>query len=249
MTALREAPIRKARTSFGIDLDDPHTLLTRDQYDLLVQVCYDDICSGRVNEKYLKVIIVGLPERVRMDEQGLQQTKSQAIITGVPERIKTDKGGVEKAMEHLILLASRMVKGEECLWCEEPYLSPTRGSAQLRRQFAKAMKKLDEISQELALPWSMSDRSQFALDKLCSIQPTYYGPVDHLLQHSEYNVDSQNLVYLSMWCHNNENWKDGEDQEVVKFICHCWDTGMEGSHDKYCFWGENGDGSDQVYEP
>ena len=247
MAALGQDPIIKPRTPSGSALDNPYTLLTKDQYDLLIKKCYRDICSGTLNEQYLKVIIIGLPERVKMDEQGAEQAKFQAIITGLPERVKTDKMGVEKAMEHLVSLASRMVKGEECLWCKEEYVSPTRGPAELHQHFAQAMKKLDEISQERGIKWTMSGRSQFALDRLGSIHPTYYQPVQYLLEHGVYRVNPENEMYQTMWCHDNENWYDDEEEGVSKFTCHCWDVGTEGSHMKFCYWDEDGEGSGQVY--
>jgi len=125
MIILGEDLITKANVPLDNALDNPRTLLAKDQYDFLIQKCYEDICSGKFNEKYLKIIIAGLLERVRMDEQIVEQAEFQAVITGIPEQVKTDKMGVETAVEHLILLASRMVKGEECLWCQEEYESPT----------------------------------------------------------------------------------------------------------------------------
>jgi hypothetical protein len=181
-----------------------------------------------------------------VDEQGEEEEKFQAVITGLPERVRTDKMGVAGAMEQLILLASRMVKGEECLWCEEEYVSPTRGPAELHQQFAQAMKKLDAISQERGIQWTMSTRSQFALDRLGSIDHTNYGPVQYLLEHGSYRVNPDNKMYQTMWCHDNVNWYDGQE-EKLKHTCHCWDNGMEGCHEKYCYWGEHGDGAGDVY--
>jgi len=67
------------------------------------------------------------------------------------------------------------------------------------------MKKLDEISQELGLRWTMSDRSQFALDKLGAIYSSHYGPVQHLLEHGAYRVNPHSEMYQTMWCADNVN--------------------------------------------
>jgi hypothetical protein len=214
-----EDPIKKAKTAV---LMNTGAILppkpTKEQINLTVRDCYNDIVQGKVYENYI-----------------------EAIHDTIVSSYKENRYGEKEGVEQLVSLASRLVKGEECLECMISFQSPTRGSDVLHRVLCEGIHKIVGDERDADKQWSLSLKSRSALDKLCRIFPTPYRPLRYLLG----KKNPWSRMYETMWCHVNVHSIGGhgkDDKGEQKMICKCWDEGYEGVHCKTCYWGEHGEG-------
>jgi len=194
---------------------------TKEQITLAYQDCYYDIVKGKVDENYIDSI-------------------RHAVVSYLLKDGRIYEKSVQEAVEQLLYLASRMVKGENCLECGIDYTSSIRGSDELHEILAEGVGEIVRHAKEVGVEWSLGFKSEFALNKLSSIFPAYYQPVRYLLRNSR----SRCPLYETMWCHENAHpYGDDEvNSGEHEMICTCRDDGYEGAHCKMCYWGERGEG-------
>jgi hypothetical protein len=206
---------------------------TKKQIGLTYQDCYAEIARGNADENYVFSVIHAL----------VYQANNSGYLNGKE---------VQEAVEQLINLASRLVKGEQCSECDIDYTSPNRLSTGVQEDAASGMMEIVDEARENDVLWELGYKSKFALAKLSSIFPTPYQPLQYLIQ----DENKKNVLYETMWCHENvklfgvgDGYDSGEEDEgynEYESTCNCWDQGFEGAHVKYCYWGERGPGNSHL---
>ena len=198
-----EDPIKKARMvvmaqgGHMISLPKP----TKEQIALAYQDCFNEIVKGEVDETYIDSI--------------------RHSILSYPAT-EDHRYGEKDAVEQLLSLASRLVKGKHCEECRMDFKSPTRGwrgSDGLHRELSRAIHRIVEDSTEGTLGWSLSLKMKFALNKLNHIYPGHYRSLETLIDSSP-----QSVIYETMWCHENVHPDAGygkDDKGEHKMVCKC----------------------------
>ena len=224
-----EDPIKKARMvvmaqgGHMISLPKP----TKEQIALAYQDCYNEIVKGEVDETYI--------DSIRHSILSYSTTENHRY-------------GKKDAVEQLLSLASRLVKGERCEECRINFKSPTRGwqgSDELHRKLSRAIYSIVGYTEEAGQGWSLTLKLKFALNKLARIYPKHYQSLEFLI----WNSNPHSAIYETMWCHENVHPDAGygqDDKGEHKTVCKCWDEGYEGAHCKTCYWGEQGEGYSHV---
>jgi hypothetical protein len=188
---------------------------TKWQINLAVRDCYTQITRNRADENYIYAVI-------------------QAIVYEWGNADEVDKNDHRNAMENLITLASRMVKGEKCTVCNDDEPSPLRGSETIHQHFADAMLQLVDDYPDPPLNIDLGDKSKFALTKLCEIHPETYRWVKYLTKGRGPEWEG----YETMWCGYDIKGGvynfDDEDRDDYVRTCDCWDQDYGPEHEKYC---------------
>jgi hypothetical protein len=192
-----------------------HECYSYRRVDLAFNKCYANICAGCPDDE-------SIIETVEM------------IVDKVDERMTLAKGEeIRTAVEQMIFLAARLVKGEACEECKSGYRSPNPGSARLHELVVDGIECIEEIGKDLGLKWSLSAKGVFALNKLCFIFLIYYSSIQylslpHYFDYQQYQGIEEGLD--ESWCHDLEEAPN----------CHCWDKDsmdLIGGHAKHCALG------------
>ena len=154
----------------------------------------------------------------------MEETYAIAIVGALAERAAHNKEGLQEAVEQLVFLAARMVKGEGCQHHPE-YESPCKGSGGIHPFFEYALENLHMALDDEGSSWSYSSKAEFALLKLKSIHPGVYAFLKAGGVKSSMSRDLWEQ-YEEMWCHDHEECSG----------CGCWDAGNLSSegHIKGC---------------
>jgi hypothetical protein len=185
----------------------PHPSSSRDIAPFFKQ-CYDNICTGKVDEQLLDDVLDVVLLRV---DEAFTPTKVEEV---------------KQAMERQLALASRRIKGEACEKCGPGYKSSNPGSVRFHYGMADDIRCLEEILTDLDLEVELSNKGKYSLHKLFLVFPDCYSPYQHLFRSAEMRgYDGWKEQLDEMWCHNNP-------------VCDCWDRpfdccGDEG-HCKNC---------------
>jgi hypothetical protein len=152
------------------------------------------------------------------------------LIEGIVEGVRKE-GGVNEAMEQVVSLAARMVKGEGCGECgSHDYQSPVRGSIDLTDEFVDALADLVNTASEQGIDLVLSTKARFSIDKLVTI----YYEYDWLQSLFEMDMETDELE--EMWCHENQK-------------CWCWDFGgRSDEHSEKCGLHAHDENSQDWYE-
>ena len=168
--------------------------------------CYEDICDGKINETSITDTINQIVDLVDV-------TPSIAI-----------GGAINEAVERLISLASRMIKGEGCGQCWTGCKCPKPGSPELHNTFVDAIELLEHTGKTLGLELSLSVKARFSLNMLCEILGPQYSSLRKLSQMSDGGGWEFWVEQLEeMWCQRAPG-------------CQCWDEdhGWANVHHKHC---------------
>jgi hypothetical protein len=182
----------------------PGLILSKSGLALAVKDCYNEICAGRYDDRLIFALIDGIIDRTEEDAR----TKGE---------------GIKDAVEQLLHLASRFVKGQACGEedCNGCYAGDSATYLLVQKDFALGIMDLDQFAKEQKLEIKLSDRASYSLLKLCSIFGEYYDSIRYLAKKPEpfYFVQLE-----EMWC----NWR-AKDSD-----CRCWDYGEIAFHHKGC---------------
>jgi hypothetical protein len=175
------SPTGRART---ILLDEgiqkPGHLLIKEEIDLAVQECYDDICRGDISPIYINAVIEGIWDR----------TVEDAITEGK---------GIQEGVEQLLWLTSRVVKGQACRECGVG-IGEDRHS--VNHFTVMALEELEQTGKDMGLEWRLSNKGRFTLDKLIAIFESDYGKFQHLAETPNPSDRYRRYDQLeTMWCH------------------------------------------------
>jgi len=185
LAVLGNDPLKKARAILSSSkVNKPGSLFTRKELAWAV----DDVIKSfgthtAVDEDYIINLIEGIVERVR------------------------EEGGINEAMEQVISLAARMIKGEDCQECGSlEYEPPIRGSSDLVDEFVNALARLVQISGEQGMNLVFSTKANFSIAKLATIyDERFWLPII-----GDVYMDADEMeVMEEMWCHEKG--------------CSCWD--------------------------
>jgi hypothetical protein len=209
LAALGNDPLKKARTILSSsNLVKPGSLLTSQELARAVDDVLDSFRSkAAVDEDYIINLIEGIVEGVRKE------------------------GGVNEAMEQMVSLAARMVKGERCGECGSlDYHSPIRGSIDLTDEYVDALADLVNIASEQGTDVVLSAKARFSIDKLVTIYDEY-----HWLQNL-FKMDFETDDLEEMWCHKSQS-------------CWCWEFGgRSDEHSEKCGLHAHHENSQDWYE-
>jgi hypothetical protein len=152
------------------------------------------------------------------------------LIEGIVEGVRKE-GGVNEAMEQMVSLAARMVKGERCGECGSlDYHSPIRGSIDLTDEYVDALADLVNIASEQGTDVVLSAKARFSIDKLVTIYDEY-----HWLQNL-FKMDFETDDLEEMWCHKSQS-------------CWCWEFGgRSDEHSEKCGLHAHHENSQDWYE-
>jgi hypothetical protein len=160
--------------------------------------CYRNISAKFINEPQITIVIDKIVDRVY----------DSPIVSEVED--------IKEAVQQIIFLASRLVKGEACGECHLGSRVANPGSAELHLLFGYAIQNLVDVGTDLKLDWKLSVKATFAFDKLCKIIGGEYLSLEEFDIHRT-PIHPQNLEgqeeLEEMWCHQSYR---GEG-------CHCWD--------------------------
>jgi hypothetical protein len=175
------SPTARARTILLDErIEKPGHLLTKEEIDLAVRECYDNICNGRISPVYIDAVIMGIWDRTVEDAS----TKGAEIQEGV---------------EQILWLASRVVKGQACGECGEGIV---RNGHSVNDFTVMALEELGQTGKDVGLEWKLSDKGRFMLDKLISIFESDYGKFRHLAETRDASDRYRGYEELeTMWCH------------------------------------------------
>jgi len=140
LAALGHDPLKNARTILSSsDIVKPGSLLTSQELARAV----DDVLTSFRSE-------------ITVDEDYIIN-----LIEGIVEGVWKE-GGANEAMEQVISLAARMVKGEGCGECgSHDYQSPVRGSIDLTDEFVDALADLVNIASAQGIDLVLSTKARF----------------------------------------------------------------------------------------
>ena len=173
-------PTGRARTILLDErIEKPGHLLTKDDIDLAVRECYDDICHGHFSPIYVDAVIEGIWDR----------TVEDAVTKGE---------GIQEGVEQLLWLTSRVVKGQACRECGEGIENGGHSSSDFT---VMALEELEQTSKDMGLEWRLSDKGRFMLDKLITIFESDYGKIRHLAETLDPAIRYRGYEELeTMWC-------------------------------------------------
>lgn len=146
-------------------IDDTSFLLTSEDIQLLVEDVLETIRDGRLNEVYFNKVI-------------------DLVIDRAVEDAPTKGDGVQIAVEQLLSIAARMIRGEKCE-CEECGPAVSHRNTNVHEYVAMGLEELEGVTKEMKLDWQLSKRGRFSLLKLSTINTGEYRKVKHLANTSD----------------------------------------------------------------
>jgi hypothetical protein len=189
-----QALINRKTDSHDLDGNDPSPPTQRplqEDMGLACDKCYDAICQNRVIESHIGTTIDQIVHRI------------------YDSPYHNEVEDIRDAVEQMIRLASRMIKGTPpCVLASEARCH-NQGSADIHRKFVDGIQKVVDAGMDLELDWELSTKATFSLDKLCQLSWAGYTTLEDIHRRQD-NARGQGIQEQleEMWCHGS---------------CHCWD--------------------------
>jgi hypothetical protein len=189
-----QALITHKANSHFLNRNDPPPRSPMPYHDdevLAFDECYDAICQNKVIETQISTTIDQIIHR----------------IYDSPDHNEVED--IRDAVEQMIRLASRMIKGTPCYVYAFENQCQNLGSTDIHRKFVDGIQKVVNAGLDLELDWELSTKATFSLDKLCQQSWAGYATLQdiHRTQDDERGQGIQEQLE-EMWCHGS---------------CHCWD--------------------------
>jgi len=185
-------------------------IMTQQDMDLVVNDCYRQIWWDTVDFAYIDAVVEGIVQQV---ERGEGSPKESMIW----------------ALEKILDLTARMVKGEGCTECREKCREPTRFDSFSRANILQAVDDLGmEAIDEGAELSGLNERTKFCLDKLRSTHFVY--EFIHGLSQADSLKNEPTYKHLAeMWCESDTK----VEKHDPAWECTCWDEDFT-YHSKLC---------------
>lgn len=153
--------------------------------------CYAAICQDTVTEAQIS------------------NTIKQIIYRIYDSPYHNEVKDIRDAVEQMIRLASRMIKGTPCCVLASDARCRNQGSADIHRKFVDGIQKVVDAGMDLELDWELSTKATFSLDKLCQLPWAGYTTLEDIHRRQDDSRGQGIQEQLEeMWCHGS---------------CHCWD--------------------------